>query len=137
MITPDDIKLKRLKDAQVKGSFAIICDNNNQFRHIQAFFETSKDYIRFKNIPSIGEIKEKRLSQIIYAPYFPLFISNDKRVKFYIKYESLNELLKLREVFNIRANKFDIYLIKKRGYDMFKPDFYKRCADATIYKVKK
>lgn len=137
MITPNDITIKRLKDAQVKGSFSIICDDNEQFRMIQAFFETSKDFIKFKSIPDIGKVKEARLAQPIYSPYFPLFIVGDTRLKFLIKYESLNELLKLREVFNIRANKFDMYLIKKRGYDMFTPNFYQLCADMTIYKVKK
>jgi hypothetical protein len=66
-----------------------------------------------------------------------LFSNPNRRYRYIIKYESLNELLKLREIFNIRANKFDMYLIKKRGYDMFTTDFYQRCADMTIYKVKK
>jgi len=127
----------------VKGSFALNCENPDQFRMIQKFFETHNDFVRFKDIPSIGERKYNTLARIpkVLIPLvskLQISIGDDtieKRVKFFIKYESLNELLKLREVFNARGNKFDMYLIKKRGYDMFTPEFFEKCADKTIYKV--
>lgn len=128
MISP--IKLKRLKDAEVKGSFAIISDSVEDFLFLRLFFDTEKNYIWFKDIKKV-DTKTRSLKEAEYSQKAAM------DCKFYIKYESLIELLKLREVFNIRANKFDMYLIKKRGYDMFKPDFYSRCADMTIYKVKK
>jgi hypothetical protein len=127
MINPNDIKIRRLKDAPVKGNFTINCENEKEFYNVKQFFNTTKDYIKFR------DIKE------CITPYMdtPTYLLVENILKFTIKYESLNELLKLREVFNIRANKFDMYLINKRGYNPFTPDFYTRCADPVIYKVKK
>lgn len=126
------LKLTRLQDNQVKGSFALNCETNEQFIRLQTFFITSNDFVKFKSIPAIGEFKQKQWISHIYTP---LLVCGDKRLKFLIKYESLNELLKLREIFKARGNKFDMYLIKKRGYDMFTPEFFEKCADKTIYKV--
>ena len=131
MITPNDITIKRLKDAQVKGNFTIKCENSEQIHMLHDFFWTLKPFIKFKDIKNVVQEKNNRNVLITCG------LLSDPNRKYIIKYESLNELLKLREIFNIRANKFDMYLIKKRGYDMFTPNFYQLCADMTIYKVKK
>ena len=127
MISPNDITLKRLKDAQVKGSFAIICDSVEDFLFLRLFFNSDKNYIKFKDIKAVDTTAKSLKPAKNY--------NND--CKFYIKYESLIELLKLREIFNIRANKFDMYLIQKRKYNPFTDDFYIKTADKTIYKIKK
>lgn len=120
------IAFKRLRDTNTAGNFTIKCETNIQFIHVQGFFETSKDNIKFKDLLEVGKIRQERLSQVPYAPYFPLLISGDKRLRFVIKYENLNELLKLREIFNIRGGKFDMYLIEKRNYDPFNEMFFTR-----------
>jgi hypothetical protein len=123
------IAFKRLRDTSTAGNFTIKCETNIQFIHVQGFFETSKDNIRFKDLLAVGETKAKRLSQVPYAPYFPLLISGDKRLRFVIKYENLNELLKLREIFNIRGGKFDMYLVEKRDYNPFNEKFFTRLTE--------
>jgi len=128
-----DLKLRRLQEIPITGTFTINCETNEYFCLVQSLFLTSHDYIRFKDIGLIP-IRQSRVSPSF--PYIPLHICGDKRLKFKIKYESLNELLKLREVFQVRANKFDTYLIQKRGYDPFTNDFYAKCDDPTIYKVR-
>lgn len=141
MITPNDITIKRLKDAQVKGNFTIKCENSEQIHMLHDFFWTLKPFIKFKDIKNVPQEKSNNRVQNANGTWGCILITcglfGDPNRKYIIKYESLNELLKLREVFNIRANKFDMYLIKKRGYDMFTPNFYQLCADMTIYKVKK
>ena len=122
------IQLRRLTEVPVTGAFALKCETPEQFKFLQSFFITFDDYVKFKDLPEIG----KHRAGIGYPINFD---ANESRVKFFIKYESLNELLKLREVFNARGNKFDLYLIKKRGYNILLPDFFDKCADPKIYKV--
>jgi hypothetical protein len=122
-----DIELRRLKDVKVKGNFTINCENVQQLLFLHKWFRTTKGQIKFKDITN------KNLPPLNHMSY--MFTSNPYR--YIIKYESLNELLKLREIFNVRASKFDMELIKKRNYNPFTEDFYSRCADMTIYKVKK
>ena len=128
------LNLRRLSDVPVKGSFALNCETNEQFIRLQTFFITSKDFVKFKDIPNIPAWKYNN-PESKFVLYAPLFVCGDKRVKFFIKYESLNELLKLREIFNARGNKFDMYLIKKRGYDMFTPEFFEKCVSSIIKKI--
>ncbi len=131
------IKLRRLKDVKIKGNFTINCDTNDEFIKLQIFFCASGDYIKFKNISKSKTYLDQLAQNYINIPFFPLYICGDTRTKFIIKYESLEELLKLREIFRVRSGKFDMYLIKKRGYDMFTNDFYKACENTDILKVRK
>lgn len=129
LVNPKGIILTRLQAIPVKGNFTINCDSVEDFLFLRHFFDTDKNYIHFKNIRNIKEDRE------FLKVGKPETHSTDLR--FFIKYESLNELLKLREIFNIRASKFDMYLIEKRKYNPFTKDFYARTADQTIYKVNK
>ena len=110
-----DITLRRLKDVAVKGNFSINCDSVEDFLSLRMFFNTNKDYISFKDIRNVQS-----------SSYSSNWAGGKPNTscKFIIKYDTLNELLKLREIFRTRAGKFDMRLIKKRGYDPFTPDFY-------------
>ena len=79
------------------------------------FFDTKKDYISFKDIRNVQS-----------SSYSSNWTGGKPNTfcKFFIKYNTLNELLKLREIFRTRAGKFDMRLIKKREYNPFTPDFY-------------
>jgi len=123
------IAFRRLNAVDSGGNFTIKCETTSQFIQLQAFFETSKEYIRFKDLSEVGKTKQSRLSQVPYAPYFPLMICGDKRLKFIIKYENLNELLKLREIFDIRGGKFDMYLIDKRHYNPLDEKFFTKLTE--------
>lgn len=105
-----DLKLRRLQQVAVKGNFTINCDTNEECHQIQRFFCTTKSYIKFKDLKNGNREKD--------------FEYNNFNKKFIIKYENLQELLKLREIFNTRASKFDMYLIKKRGYNPFVESFF-------------
>ena len=144
----EDIQLRRLKDVAVKGNFTINCHDEAMYMDVLGFLYNPKasQVIRFKDIPEIGrfqkQLKEDQ-ERSLRETGWPLltlgyaYVRCRPPFRFIIKYESLNELLKLREIFNIRASKFDTYLIEKRGYNPFTEDFFDRCADKTIYKVKK
>lgn len=129
------LKLTRLKQVPIKGNFTINCEDNLQFIMVQKFFCTSGEYIRFKNIHKILEFLCKK--DTVLFPYIPLMVCGDKRTKFIIKYETLEELLKIREIFRVRSGRFDMELIKKRDYDPFTDDFYKLCENTNIEKVRK
>lgn len=110
------IVLRRLQDVDAGGNFTIHCDSVEDFLFVRSFFNTSSNNIAFKNI------KPK-------TPNDPFLKRGDKDsfhqgLRFFIKYENLNELLKLREIFNTRGGKFDMYLIKKRGYNPFDEMFF-------------
>lgn len=120
------IKLKRLQDIIVKGNFSINCDNNDEIIMLHQFFFTLNNYIKFKDISSISNKENININEI-----------NTDIKTFIIKYESLAELLKLREIFRIRASKFDMALIKKRKYNMFTDDFYILCENTNIQKIRK
>jgi len=153
MNQPKDIQLRRLQEVAVKGNFTINCDTLEQKVRVMRFFDTflytrkNHDYVYFKDIKNIipenGRDGADETCVDIDASVFLEIVDSQPKPKkkithkFFIKYESLTELLKLREIFNIRAGKFDIHLIKKRGYNPFTEDFYKRCADSTIYKIKR
>jgi hypothetical protein len=152
-----DITLRRLQEVNVKGSFSINCHNEEMYSHVLDFFYNPKatKVLRFKDIPALEAFHKRLEEDSKMNAFINKYVDPMKRVifpvitrsyadvrafppfKFTIKYETLNELLKLREIFNIRANKFDTYLIEKRGYNPFTADFYSKCADKTIYKVKK
>jgi hypothetical protein len=121
----DTIKLKRLQDIIVKGNFSINCDNNDEVTMLHNFFFTLNNYIKFKDISNIS----KENINVVEID------TNNKT--FIIKYESLAELLKLREIFRIRASKFDMRLIKKRKYNMFTDEFYTLCENTNIQKIRK
>ena len=129
------IKLRRLQDVAVKGNFTINCEDNLQFIMLQQFFCISSDNIRFKNVHKIPTYICSLIPS--HFPFVPVMISGDTRTKFIIRYETLAELLKLRELFRVRSSKFDMYLIKKRGYNMLTTDFYKLCENTDIQRVRK
>lgn len=118
------IKLQRLKDVTIKGNFTIKCTKSCEIFRLHDFFKSYKNNIKFKDIKNVPS-----------QPNIDVRISLDEQ--FIIKYESLAELLKLREICQIRANKFDMKLIEKRGYDPFTPEFYKSCENTDIVKVRK
>lgn len=115
-----DITVRRLNDISVKGNFTIHCETEADAILIRSVFKTTGDNIRFKDIKDNPEVDSSTL---------PL------NMKFFIRFESLNELLKLRETFRARGSKFDMYLIRKRKYNPFENDFYKHCADPVVHKV--
>ena len=115
-----DITVRRLSDISVKGNFTIHCETRDDAAIIRSIFRKNSDNIRFQDIKDRPDVE---------FDSFPL------HMKFGIKYESLNELLKLREIFRTRGGRFDMFLIRKRGYDPFGDNFYERIADPVIYKV--
>ena len=116
------IKLRRLMEVDPSGNFSVNCDTSEQFQSVQRFFNTNKDKLDFK------ELCEERPEPTNLEPSsFP---------KFTIHYNNLHELLKLREIFRIRASKFDMYLIEKRGYNPFNEKFAE-IYYAPIVKVRK
>lgn len=135
------IKLQRLQDAVVKGNFTIKCDTSEQIHMLHDFFWTFKPYIRFKDITMALQKKKDNVVLNSNGTYgckiITMGIVGDTNRRFIIKYENLEQLLKLREIFKIRANKFDMKLIEKRGYNMFTVDFYKACENTDILKVRK
>ena len=142
-----DIPLNRLKDVQIKGNFTINCHDEAMYSKVLTFFYNPKatTKLKFKDIPALElfheqldrdnkESMEKTGLPLLTRAYI---VAGVAPFKFIIKYESLHELLKLREIFGTRAGKFDTYLIEKRGYDPFDDKFYARCAETTINKVMK
>lgn len=102
------ITLKRLQEVPVKGNFSINCETNAEFDHLTLLFNTSNDYIYFKDVQLIGT-----------KSWSCNLVRDETRKKFTIKYESLAELLKLRDIFKIRGAKFDTYLLEKRKMGTF------------------
>lgn len=130
------IKLRRLQEVPVKGNFTIYCEDHEQFIKLQTLFTTSAEYVVFRNIPEILNNKSTYV-----CTFIPVYDSKDTRTKFIIKYESLMELLKLRDIFRIRGAKFDVYLLAKRKmgeFDtFFSEELLKQFKDLTISKIRK
>jgi hypothetical protein len=135
-----DITLRRLKDVKVKGKFTINCEYSDYFDYVRSFFQTSLDETTFRHAMLFQYNMGNVATQYCPAPVPSLVFNGPMPVhsnRFYIHYESLHELLKLREIFRIRANKFDVYLIKKRGYNPFHEHFFDDLRDPVIHKVRK
>ena len=133
------IKLRRLQDVAVKGNFTINCETSDEIHMLHDFFWTEKSAIKFKDIQHVPT--KMPVDKIIHedkcTTVYTMGLKNDPNRKFVIKFETLAELLKLRELFRVRSSKFDMYLIKKRGYNMFTTDFYKQCENTDIQRVRK
>lgn len=129
-----DIELRRLKDVKVRGCFTLKTRKWDDIDYVVQFFQMthqSPDKIKFKELVKLNYVPVMGLLEPDPYPDF------DMEWRLYIMYESLHELLKLREVFQIRANKFDMYLIEKRGYNPFDEHFFKKLRDPVIHKVRK
>lgn len=132
-----DIQLRRLKDVQVKGNFTIKCFHWKTLDNIHNFLQYDEPIphymyvakLKFKDLQKLNPRPSATVSNV--EPQ----IAKDHRC--IIMYESMHELLKLREIFQIRANKFDCYLIDKRKYNPFNADFFDKLRDPVIHKVRK
>lgn len=135
------IKLRRLQEVPVKGNFTIHCENHEQFVKLQNLFLTGIDYTIFKKVPKIYEISTDAIYAYRSAHANDASLPLDKKTKFIIKYESLAELLKLRDIFRIRGAKFDVYLLAKRKmgeFDtFFSENFLKEFLNLNISKIRK
>lgn len=129
-----DIKPIRLKDFTIKGNFTIKCQCDEHFTMVQQFFGTTKDTIQFKQLLNINPIES--FKNCLSVPHTPLVIDDDKITKFIIKYETIDELLKLREIFRVRASQFETRLMEKRKYNPFTNDFFSKLTEPIekIYK---
>jgi hypothetical protein len=125
-----DIKpLTRLKDMEIGGSFTINCENKEQLIMIQDFFKTKNLSIAFNKI---AIVKDKEYEKGKSSPL------KTQKYKFVIKYNTIEELLKLRDIFEIRANKFDMSLNKKRNKKIvFNDDLLEMFLSLDISKVRK
>ena len=115
------ISFKRLRETDVSGNFTINCDSVEDFLFVRSFFNTASNNITFKNI------KRKTTDD-------PFLKAGDKAsfhqsLKFIIRYENLQQLLKLREIFNVRGQKFDTYLIDKRKYNPLDDSFFTKLTE--------
>ena len=119
-----------LKSFVIKGNFTINCCSLKDYLIVRNFFPVKKDFIYFKDIAKLSEK---------FSPNLVFDIGDRKsKLKFVIKYESMGELLKLRDIFKIRANKFDTRLIEKRKMvNIFGPDFYKEFDNLNIEKIRR
>lgn len=120
-------KLIKLKDYQVKGNFTIRCHDYEHYIKVLKFFNVSdaKGFVFFRDL---NNTKSKT--------FIPPVGDPPKKLNFILKYESLNELLKLREIFGTRASQFETRLIEKRKYDPFTPDFFDKLSQPII-KIRK
>lgn len=135
-----DITLRRLKDVEVKGKFTINCESSDYFDYVRSFFQTSLDQTTFRHAMLLQYNMGNMATQYNPCPVPALVFIGPIPIqsnRFYIHYESLHELLKLREIFCIRANKFDFRLIKKRKYNPFDKEFFNKIRDPIIYKIRK
>lgn len=134
------LQFERLREIPIKGNFTIKSHTFDVYKFVMSFFYNrgAKQALYFKelnHLPSfqkeIEEYKqecEKSNQFFIIESFSPVWTVKDKW-KFIIRYESLNELLKLREIFNVRGNGFDTRLIEKRGYNPFTPDFFAKITE--------
>lgn len=118
--------LCKLKDVPITGNFSINCETHDQYIMLQNFFHTNNQSIAFSKINQVKN--QKSITKE----------SDSSRLKFVIKYESFEELLRLRDIFMVRANKFDMYLIKKRKNGIvFDEEMLKKFSTLEISKARR
>jgi len=117
--------LRKLQEISVAGNFTFNCDTIEEFQNLRRFFCTHANVISFNDIHKPLSIFEPSQNHV------------PKDLKFVVRYNSLNQLLKLRETFRARGTRFDMYLIKKRkmGDDFFDENLYDKLLDPVIYKI--